>query len=361
LIIGISHSAEGNLYFKKIIARVLLQQYQLKDYTMSHSTNFSTMRKTTPHHAWLRRVHLMVLFSLLAIILIACASKTGSSSSSSTTNNAANSVNTANQDKIPGKDEFGMSSEELYASIENVESEISKCMNDAGFEYIAVDFNTVRRGMTADKSLAGMSERQFIDQYGFGISTLYSGLAPQLSELPTAAQIGLGAQNVQTFRNLSPADQVAYSHTLFGEHPDATFSVALETEDFTRTGGCTRSAIEKFFTPEQLNSTYINPFDALVDQDPRMVKANVEFANCLRSAGFDYSHEKEIEPDLRSKLDAITDGLPLEALSSDAQAALKELQDYERALASITVSCESRYLDPVADQVERELYAGPQQ
>jgi len=266
-----------------------------------------------------------------------------------------------NQSAILGKEEFGMTSAKLYAAIENVEAEISKCMSAAGFEYIAADYNTVRRGMTADKSLPGMGERQFISQYGFGISTLYTGHAPQLSELRTPAQLGLGSQNVQIFQSLSPADQVAYSHTLFGEHPDATFAVALETEDFSRTGGCTRSAIEKFFTPEQMSSTYINPFDVLVDQDPRMVEANAKFAACLRDAGFEYNHEKEVEPDLRKKLDSITGGAPLEALSSDTLAALKELQGYERALASATVSCESRYLDPVADIVELEYYAGPQQ
>lgn len=266
-----------------------------------------------------------------------------------------------NQSAIPGKEEFGMTSAQLYTAIENVEAEISKCMSAAGFEYIAADYNTVRRGMTADKSLPGMGERQFISQYGFGISTLYTGHAPQLSELRTPAQLGLGSQNIQIFQSQSPADQVAYSHTLFGEHPDATFAVALETEDFSRTGGCTRSAIEKFFTPEQMSSTYINPFDVLVDQDPRMVEANAKFAACLREAGFEYNHEKEVEPDLRKKLDSITGGAPLEALSSDALAALKELQGYERALASATVSCESRYLDPVADIVELEYYAGPQQ
>jgi hypothetical protein len=215
--------------------------------------------------------------------------------------------------------------------------------------------------MTADKSLPGMGERQFIQEYGFGISTLYTGLAPQLSELRTPAQLGLGEQNVQIFQNLSPTDQVAYSHTLFGEHPDATFAVALETEDLTRTGGCTRSAIEKYFTPEQMSATYVNPFDALIDQDARMVAANAEFAACLRAAGFEYSHEREVEPDVRKKLDAITGGAPLEALSTDARAALAELQAYERALAAATLSCEERYLDPVADQVEREYYAGPQQ
>jgi hypothetical protein len=262
---------------------------------------------------------------------------------------------------IPGKEEYGMTMKELFTAIENVEAEISKCMSAAGFEYVAADYNTVRRGMTSDKSLPGMTESQFIDQYGYGISTLYTGLAPQLSELRTPAQIGLGEQNVQIFMSLSPADQVAYSHTLFGEHADATFAVALETEDFSRTGGCTRSAIEKFFTPEQMNATFLNPFDALVEKDPRMVAANTEYASCLRSAGFDYKYERDIEPDLRKKLDTITGGQPLEALSSDARSSLTNLQDYERSLASAATDCERKHLDPVADQVERELYAGPQQ
>ena len=262
---------------------------------------------------------------------------------------------------IPGKEEYGMTKEELFTAIENVEAEISKCMSAAGFEYVAADYNTVRRGMTSDKSLPGMTEGQFIDQYGYGISTLYTGKAPQLSELRTPAQIGLGEQNVQIFLNLSPADQVAYGHSLFGEHSDATFAVALETEDFSRTGGCTRSAIEKFFTPEQMSASFLNPFDALVDKDPRMVKANADYSSCLRDAGFEYNHEKQIEPDLRKKLDTITGGQPLEALSSDALTSLADLQTYERALASAATNCERRILDPVADQVERELYAGPQQ
>ena len=262
---------------------------------------------------------------------------------------------------IPGKEEFGMTMQELFTAIQNVEAEIGKCMSEAGFEYVAVDYNTVRRGMTSDKSLPGMSEEEFIDRYGYGISTLYTGQAPQLSELRTPAQIGLGEQNVKIFQSLSPADRVAYSHSLFGEHPDATFAVALETEDFSRTGGCTRKAIEKYFTPEQLSATFLNPFDALVEKDPRMAAANGKYVDCLHAAGFEYSHERDIEPDLRKKLDTITGGQSLEALSSDAMSALTNLQNYERALASAATRCEGQYLDPVADQVERELYGGLQQ
>ena len=300
------------------------------------------------------RTGLLLLSVFLILFISACGGARQSASPGSP--NAS-----SGQGAIPGKEEFGMTREQLFTAIENVEAEISTCMREAGFEYVAVDYNTVRQGMTSDKSLPGMGERQFIEEYGFGISTLYTGLAPQLSELRTPAQIGLGEQNVQIYQSLSAADQVAYSHTLFGEHPDATFAVALETEDLSRTGGCTRTAVEKFFSPEQMSSTFLNPFDALVDKDPRMVEANARFAECLRADGFDYNHEKEVEPDLRKRLDAITGAAPLQALSSDAQAALQELQNYERALAASTLSCERRYLDPVADQVEREYYAGPQQ
>lgn len=294
-----------------------------------------------------KKLSSLFFLGIVALLALSACSGGGQASTSSGT--------------IPGKEEFGTTKDELYTLIENVEAEISQCMSEAGFEYIAADYSTVRGGMVADKSLPGMFESTFIKEYGYGISTLYTGLAPQLSELPTAAQIGLGKRNVEIFRNLSPADQVAYSHTLFGEHPDATFAVGLETEDFSRTGGCTRRAIEKYFAPEQLNVTYINPFDALVDQDPRMVAANAKYAECLRNEGFDYASERDIEPDLRKKLDSATGGLPLEALSSDALAALTELQGYERALAAVAVSCEAKYLDPVADKVERELYAGVNQ
>jgi hypothetical protein len=311
--------------------------------TFSHKIKFT---ENTPA---LRIVSGLVLSALLGTLLAACGANPNPSASS------------GSQTKIPGKEEFGMTKDELVTSIEAVESHISTCMREAGFEYIAVDYNTVRRGMVADKSLPGMSEGEFFAQYGYGISTLYTGLAPQVSDMSTPAKIGLGDQNIRIFQNLAPADQIAYSHTLFGEHPDATFAVALETEDFSRIGGCTRTAIEQVFTPEQFTATYLNPFDALVEQDPRMVAANEQYAECIRAAGFDYNHERDIEPDLRKRLDAVTDGLPLESLSSDALAALQELQTYERSLASIAVGCESRFLDPVANQVERELYAGPQQ
>src|SRR5262245_30076389 len=138
------------------------------------------------------------------------------------------------QSKAPpglGTEEFGFSPRELVQAIETTEELIARCMRDQGFEYVAADYNTIRAGMSADKRLPGLSEEEFISRHGFGVSTLYTGLPPQLAPDYSPARVGLGERNVQIFRALSPADQVAYNRALLGEDTSATFAVALEVED----------------------------------------------------------------------------------------------------------------------------------
>src|SRR3990170_5098004 len=209
------------------------------------------------------------------------------------------------QTALPGTEEFGMTKKELVQAIEKVEALIAQCMREEGFEYVAADYTTVRRGMMADKSLPGLTEEEFIDAHGFGISTLYTGVAPQLAEGYSPGKVGLGNRNVQIFQNLSPADQVAYNRALLGENTDATFAVGLETEDFSRCGGCTRKAIEQVFKPDQLKATYYNPKDALINKDRRMITALRVYASEMRDAGFDYNHPDQVEADVRERLNAI--------------------------------------------------------
>jgi hypothetical protein len=76
-----------------------------------------------------------------------------------------------------GTEEFGLSQRELVQAIEQTEDLISKCMREQGFQYVAADHATVRAGMSADKWLPGLSEEEFINQYGFGVATLYTGQA----------------------------------------------------------------------------------------------------------------------------------------------------------------------------------------
>jgi len=157
----------------------------------------------------------------------------------------------AAQSDRPGTEEFGLSMKELVQSVEKVEALIAECMREQGFEYVAADFRTVRRGMSADKSMPGMDEEEFIEQYGFGVATMYTGQAPQLTQGYSPARVGLGEQNVAIFKSLTPADQVAYNRALWGENSDATLAVALEIENFSRCGdedeGGTGNSAHGFF------------------------------------------------------------------------------------------------------------------
>jgi hypothetical protein len=258
-----------------------------------------------------------------------------------------------------GTEEFGLTKKELVQVVEKVEALIAQYMREQGFEYIAADYRTVRRAMTNDKSLPGMSEKEFIRKHGFGIATMYTGKAPQLADGYCPGKMGLGDRNIQVYKKLSPADQVAYNRALFGENTDATFAVALEMEDFSRCGGCTRKAIEQVFKPEQLSATYYNPKSALINQDPRMKAALRKFAEEMRKAGFDYNHPDDVEADIRAKLHAITGGrtVPVEEMSQDQQAALKKLQEYERRVAIIAVDLQEEIFDPVEEKIEKEMFA----
>jgi hypothetical protein len=263
------------------------------------------------------------------------------------------------QSERPGTEEFGMSMKELVQAIEKVEALIAQCMREQGFEYIPADYRTVRRGMNADKVLPGMDEEEFAEEYGFGLATLYTGAPPQLVEGYSPGRVGLGERNVQIFKNLSPADQVAYNRALLGENTDATFAVAIEIENFSRCGGCTLKAVQQVFKPEQLKATYYNPLDQLISNDPRMKAALRKYADGIAEAGFEYTHPDEVEPDIRTRLHAITEGgsIPVDKLSPEQTAALKKLQEVERRVAVLTIELEEEYFEPVEEQIERELFA----
>jgi hypothetical protein len=269
------------------------------------------------------------------------------------------SAGATDQQGMPGSEEFGLTAKQLVQAIEEVEALICICMRDQGFQYISVDAGTVRKGMDADKNMPGISEEEFIEKYGFGITTFYTGKPPQLVRGYSPAKLGLGERNIQIYQGLSPADQVAYNRALLGENTDTTFAVGLETENFSRTGGCTRKAIEQVFEPEQLKTTYYNPKDALINKDPRMQAALRQYAAKMRQAGFSYNHPDEVEPDIREQLEALTRGgtILVETMSPEQQVALKRLQTYEQEVAVKSFELEEELIDPIEERIEKEMYA----
>ncbi len=258
-----------------------------------------------------------------------------------------------------GTEEYGFSPRALVQAIEQTEELISKCMRDQGFTYFAADHSTVRAGMTADKKLPGVSEEEFISWHGFGIATMYTGLPPQLTPGYSPGKVGLGERNVLQFQSLPPASQVAYNQALLGGVGNPTFAVALEQENLWLTGGCTRKAVEQVFKPDQLKSTYYNPQDAIINKDKRMRAALVVYAREMRKSGFEYNHPDKIEPDIRTRLAAVTDNsrILVESLSPEQKAALKKLQNFERAVAIRTTALQDQILTPVEERIQQEMFS----
>jgi hypothetical protein len=258
-----------------------------------------------------------------------------------------------------GNEEFGLTPKQLVESVEKVESHISKCMREQGFEYVAADYVTVRKGMSADKKLPGVGEQQFIAKHGFGVSTMYTGEPPQLATGYSPGKAGLGERNIDLYTKLAPADRTAYNRALFGENTGATFAVSLELENFSLTGGCTRKAVSQVFKPEELQATYYNPKDALVNKDPRMKAALRKYAAEMRKAGFEYTHPDEVETDIRKRLAALSAGgtIALDKMTPAQKAGLKELQDYERRVAAKNLQLQEDVVDPVIDKIEQEMFA----
>lgn len=250
-----------------------------------------------------------------------------------------------------GSEEFGLTSAELNSRIEAAEAKIATCMREAGFDYIPVDAVTIRRAMEADKSKPGVTEEEYVEQYGFGITTVF--------EDPVSS-LGRGEQNIAVHAGLAPGDQVAYDRALVGEPGSAGLARALEDEDLSGTGGCTRKAVTSLFTEDELNGSYVNPGDVLIEQDPRMIAAIEGWATCMKTEGFDYAHPDDVTDELTERRDALLGGADPATITGAAADALAELQDEERAVAVVATACEEEEIAPVQEEIESEIYGAPQ-
>lgn len=322
---------------------------------MSRRSSAKTVNQANlPRAAWSAIV--LVALALLATACRSSGTATVESAGAASNTAASDTASAAKQstmvDDIPGPEEFGLTMEGLARRVEKVEAAIGVCMGAAGFEYIPVDFDTVRQAQAADGAVSGVNDEAFLAQYGFGLTTL--------PDQPNAMIEIAKGQNAAIFAALPEADQVAYTRTLLGENEDAAFVFGLEDEDFSETAGCTRQAVEQSFTEEEISGSYVNPGDALVDNDPRMTAAMTAWSGCVAHDGYDYQTPDDLEDDLVDRLDAILGDQEIAELAGSALDALNDLQGFERAIAPISEDCEEEHIDPAEEQIEIELYGAPQ-
>jgi hypothetical protein len=257
---------------------------------------------------------------------------------------------TGGDGNVPGIKEFGLSEAEFVDHVERTQALIADCMKRAGFEYIPVDVATIEKAQASNRAEPGMTDRQFHERWGYSISTRFDD---------PVHTIGLGP-NLQIMERLSEADREAYELTLFGPAPDSDFALALDDEDFSSTGGCTREAVSQVFTPEQLEGTYVNPKDVLVEQDPRIIEAQNKWTQCMQDKGYTYKDDQDpIIEDIQQRLDALLGGDDPASLTGERLDALHALQAYEIKVSLADKDCEEAHTDAVFRQVEIEVFGQP--
>jgi hypothetical protein len=244
------------------------------------------------------------------------------------------------------EDELGFDQEGIIARQVKVEGLVRDCMKAQGFEYVPVDPVAQRTGLTGQN---GFNEDEFEKTYGYGITTLYEQRRNPPADPNTAIKNALG-----------PADQTAYTRALSGEFADATFAVAVDTGDYSRLGGCTRTATEAVFGGAQVLQDLVAKLEELdqrVLADPRLQKAVAEWSDCVRAAGYDLAEPEQVDVVLQKRLDAIV-GPANDPKPDYDKAALAQLQRDEVAMVSTDKSCELKHLQKVEDTVRSELEAG---
>jgi hypothetical protein len=244
------------------------------------------------------------------------------------------------------EDQLGFSESGVVERQTRVEGVIRDCMQAQGFEYIPVDPLAQRAALTGK---ARMTDEEFLEQFGYGISTLF-GRGGTESDPNERIRKGLGA-----------ADRAAYDRTLWGENPGLTFSEAIDSDAATELGGCTRKATEEVFGGAAVLARVQGKFDQLeesITQDQRMVRAVEKWSRCMADQGYRYGEPEEIDTDMIKRFKAIVGAgvqpgataPPARGTSYD-RAALEALQREEVKVANADLACEKGHITPVELEV----------
>ena len=263
---------------------------------------------------------------LAALLLVSACGSSGSSSS----------------DLPPVEEQLGLEQEGILQRQATAENLIRDCMAAQGFEYVPVDPQAQRAALVGQP---GLTEEEFNQQFGYGITTLYD------------KQQAEGNGPNEDIRNaLSDADRAAYDRALSGDDPSATFTEALDTGDYSRLGGCTKEAAETVFggvAVFQSLQEKLDELDASILEDERMVKAVAAWSECMRAEGFDLTEQDQVDSTLLAQLEAIV-GPPDDPNPDYDPAALQQLQSEEVTMVNADIACEEEHVRPVEEKVRAE-------
>jgi hypothetical protein len=253
------------------------------------------------------------------------------------------------------EEQVGLDEDGIRVRQAQVENLVRDCMKTQGFDYVPVDPAAQQAALTGT---AGMSKDDFEKQFGYGITTLYE----------QRRKLAVAGPNKAIRDSLSEADRKAYDQALHGDDATASFAEAVDSGDYSRLGGCIKTATDQVFGGAdvlQSLSTKLDELDQKIRADARMVKAVREWSDCMRQAGYaNLAEQEDVDTVLKKKLEAIV-GSPGDITAQSApdsanaapeydKAALSALQHEEVAMVTTDKKCEKDHVEEVEDKVTGE-------
>jgi len=215
------------------------------------------------------RVHRFV--ATIALITTACGAAGGNADQLLHLNGGEDKDSTP-LTRMVGWDWFGGGLEEPTIA-QGIEARIAGCMDNAGFEYVPLDYAGAYEAVGAYRDRDRLSAFEYAATYGYGISSGFNGTFPQ---------VVVPNPNVSYLESLDDEVRAEYEVALWGSQVDR------QTEDAVP-GGCTGRALDELFVGNA--HTAIPLLAELTDRirgDGRMVAGERAWSACMAAQGFEY-------------------------------------------------------------------------
>ncbi len=237
----------------------------------------------------------------------------------------------------------GINSTSLGRINRKLEQKIAECMKTEGFTY------TVEGGnVPADAVDGGASNRQaFVKKYGYGLSTTVDATKKPVTGV-----------NEAYVAKLSKSEQKSYQLALLGFDPTAN---ADPNAQFTPKS-CVGKAFAILGDPTSVQSliTKLNGLTTRANANAEVVKALRSWSSCMKTAGFTYAKDTDVEADITKRLVKV---YPVGSSTTFDSAGLIKLQKLERDTARADWDCSKKHLavrDKVLSQLNRTFLADNQ-
>jgi len=193
--------------------------------------------------------------------------------------------------------------------IREAEELIRVCMADAGFDYVPVNPGLNRTFARQLELQASLSEQQFVEQYGYGIATLWE-LSFQGEGVMQFVEQLLGPPPVEV---RSPGEQEAYELTLSGTTIQGLTAEEAQAQSFedpanapAEDGSCRQIGYDAAENPqgdifegfESLLGDELTALNDRFESDQRIRDAQQAWQTCMAEAGYAYEQADEIQGDL---------------------------------------------------------------